>query len=147
MLPVRLISPPETARGAAMTSITLRAVSSAEPSCASSSISSGRASIRAAVEILLESLNLSAADLGRVILTGSFGGQIQAEDALALGLLPPARPESIETVSNGAGLGAALFLADSGPARAGSLVRRAEHINLDSDREFIEKFNTALRLE
>jgi uncharacterized 2Fe-2S/4Fe-4S cluster protein (DUF4445 family) len=106
-----------------------------------------KGAIRAAVEILLESLNLSAADLGRVILTGSFGGQIQAEDALALGLLPPVRPETIETVSNGAGLGAALFLTDSGPARAEALAQRAEHINLDSDREFIEKFNTALRLE
>jgi uncharacterized 2Fe-2S/4Fe-4S cluster protein (DUF4445 family) len=90
-----------------------------------------KGAIRAAVEILLESLNLSAADLGRVILTGSFGGQIDAQDALALGLLPPVRPESIETVSNGAGLGAALFLADDGPTRAQALAQRAEHVNLD----------------
>jgi uncharacterized 2Fe-2S/4Fe-4S cluster protein (DUF4445 family) len=105
-----------------------------------------KGAIRAAVEILLDSLNLSAADLGRVILTGSFGGQIEAEDALALGLLPPVPLETIETVSNGAGLGAALFLVDDGPARAEALAQRAEHINLDSNRQFIEKFNAALAL-
>ncbi len=103
-----------------------------------------KAAIRAAVEILLQTLGLSAADLGRVILTGSFGGQIDAADALALGLLPPVRPETIENIPNGAGFGAALFLSDAGFARAEALAHRTEHINLDASRSFLEQFSAAM---
>ncbi len=104
-----------------------------------------KGAIRAAIDILLETLSLSAADLGRVILTGSFGGQVDPLDALNLGMLPPVRPDIIESVANGAGLGAALFLSDTGFARAEALARRAEHINLDASHAFIDRFAASLR--
>lgn len=103
-----------------------------------------KGAIRAAIDILLETLSLSAADLSRVILTGSFGGQVDPLDALHLGMLPPVRPGIIESVANGAGLGAALFLSDAEFARAETLARRAEHINLDASHAFIDRFAASL---
>jgi uncharacterized 2Fe-2S/4Fe-4S cluster protein (DUF4445 family) len=105
-----------------------------------------KGAIRAAIDILLETLSLSAADLDRVILTGSFGGQVDPRDALELGMLPPVRPEIVESIANGAGLGAASFLSDAGFARAEAIARRAEHLNLDASHAFIERFAAALSL-
>lgn len=67
-----------------------------------------KGAIRAAIDILLETLSLSAADLDRVILTGSFGGQVDPRDALELGMLPPVRPDIVESIANGADLGVIL---------------------------------------
>jgi uncharacterized 2Fe-2S/4Fe-4S cluster protein (DUF4445 family) len=103
-----------------------------------------KGAIRAAIDILLETLSLSADDLGRVILTGSFGGQVDPLDALTLGMLPPVPPDRVSSIANGAGLGAAQFLSDTGFARAEALARRAEHINLDASHAFMERFAAAL---
>jgi uncharacterized 2Fe-2S/4Fe-4S cluster protein (DUF4445 family) len=55
-----------------------------------------KGAIRAAVDILLGELDLKPADLERVILTGSFGGQIDVEAVLALGMIhwPPVPSKS-----------------------------------------------------
>jgi uncharacterized 2Fe-2S/4Fe-4S cluster protein (DUF4445 family) len=103
-----------------------------------------KGAIRAAIDILLETLSLSANDLGQVILTGSFGGQVDPLDALTLGMLPPVPPDRVMSIANGAGLGAALFLSDAGFARAEAIARRAEHINLDASQAFMERFASAL---
>jgi uncharacterized 2Fe-2S/4Fe-4S cluster protein (DUF4445 family) len=53
------------------------------------------------VEILLAELGLQPADLQRVILTGSFGGQIDVDAVLGLGMIQPVRREAVETQANG----------------------------------------------
>jgi uncharacterized 2Fe-2S/4Fe-4S cluster protein (DUF4445 family) len=105
-----------------------------------------KGAIRAAVDILLARLGLLPADLERVILTGSFGGQIDLVAALALGMIPPVRPETVEAVANGAGFGAAMFLSDAGFALGEKLAAKAEQIDLDLDPDFNMRYVGAMAL-
>jgi uncharacterized 2Fe-2S/4Fe-4S cluster protein (DUF4445 family) len=105
-----------------------------------------KGAIRAAVDILLAELGLEPADLERVILTGSFGGQVDINAVLGLGMIPPVRREVVETVPNGAGLGAAMFLSDEGFARGEELAARAEQIDLDLDPDFNTRYVGAMAL-
>jgi uncharacterized 2Fe-2S/4Fe-4S cluster protein (DUF4445 family) len=106
-----------------------------------------KGAIRAAIDILLDRLDLRPSDLERFILTGSFGGQLDIESVLSAGMLPPVPREAIVTVPNGAGLGAALFLSDEGFERAERLAARAEQVDLDKDPEFDMRYLNALRLD
>jgi uncharacterized 2Fe-2S/4Fe-4S cluster protein (DUF4445 family) len=105
-----------------------------------------KAAIRVAADILLEKLNVAPRALRRVILTGSFGSQLNKDALIGIGLLPDVDRARIEMVANGAGLGAALFLRDEGFARGEALAARAEHIELNSEPEFNTRFVDALRL-
>ncbi len=95
-----------------------------------------KGAIRAAFDILMDRLNLTPGDLGRVILTGSFGGQVEIDSALGLGMLPPVRASIVETIANGAGFGAASFLTDEGFAHGETIAAKAEQIDLDTDIDF-----------
>jgi uncharacterized 2Fe-2S/4Fe-4S cluster protein (DUF4445 family) len=105
-----------------------------------------KGAIRAAIDILMDELSLQPEDMERVILTGSFGGQVDVEAALAIGMIPPVRFDRVENIPNGAGLGAASFLSDDGFARATRIVQIAEQIDLDTDAEFINRFIDSLAL-
>lgn len=105
-----------------------------------------KGAIRAAVDILLAELDLGPSDLERIILTGSFGGQIDIDAVLALGMIPPVRREVVETIPNGAGLGAATFLSDEGFALGEKLAARAEQIDLDQDPDFNTRYVNAMAL-
>jgi len=106
-----------------------------------------KGAIRAAIDILMDRLGLTPADMQRVILTGSFGGQVDIESALGLGMLPPVRPETVEMIANGAGLGAAIFLSDEGFTRGEALAARAESVDLDQNAGFLEHYITAMALK
>jgi uncharacterized 2Fe-2S/4Fe-4S cluster protein (DUF4445 family) len=106
-----------------------------------------KGAIRAAIDILMKKLGLAPADMQRVILTGSFGGQVDIDSALDLGMLPPVRREVIEIVANGAGLGAAMFLSDTGFALGESLAARAEHVDLDQTTDFSQNYVDAMALK
>lgn len=95
-----------------------------------------KGAIRAAIDVLLERLNLAPVNLERVILTGSFGGQIDIAAVLGLGMIPPVRREVVETTANGAGLGAAMFLSDDGFALGEELAAQAKQVDLDLDTGF-----------
>ncbi len=103
-----------------------------------------KAAIRVAADILLERLSIAPRDLARVILTGSFGGQLNIDAALALGLLPAVDRGRITPMANGAGLGAAMFLQDSGFAIGEELAVRTQHVELDLDPDFNKRFIEAL---
>jgi uncharacterized 2Fe-2S/4Fe-4S cluster protein (DUF4445 family) len=106
-----------------------------------------KGAIRAAIDILMGKLGLTPADMQRVILTGSFGGQVDVEAALGLGMLPPVRREAVEMVANGAGLGAAMFLSEAGFALGESLAARAEPVDLDQNADFLHHYITAMALK
>lgn len=106
-----------------------------------------KGAIRAAVDILMNRLDLKPENIERFILTGSFGGQIDISAAVGIGLIPPVRLETIETLANGAGLGAAMFLDDDGFALGEVLARRAEQVDLDQDPDFIPRYVGAMILE
>ena len=99
-----------------------------------------KGAIRAAIDILMAQLNLTPLDMQRVILTGSFGGQVDIDAVIALGMIPPVRREVVETVANGAGLGAAMFLSDDGFALGERLAAHAEQVDLDQDADFIKHY-------
>jgi hypothetical protein len=61
-------------------------------------------------------------------------------------MIPPVSEGLVETVANGAGLGAALFLTDAGFALGESLAVRAEQIDLDKDPYFISRYVGAMVL-
>jgi uncharacterized 2Fe-2S/4Fe-4S cluster protein (DUF4445 family) len=105
-----------------------------------------KGAIRAAIDILMDELSLQPEDMERVILTGSFGGQVDVEAALVIGMLPPVPIEAVENIPNGAGLGAASFLSDDGFARATRIVQTVEQIDLDANAEFINRFIDRLAL-
>ncbi len=105
-----------------------------------------KGAVRAAIDILLDELGLVPGDLSKIILTGSFGGGIDVDTAVATGLLPPVDKAVIESVANGAGLGAAQFLMDDGFSRSIRIAHTARHIDLDTNARFIDRYVAALSL-
>ena len=95
-----------------------------------------KGAVRAAIDILLNKVNLTPGDLHKVILTGSFGGQVDIEAIVNIGMIPPVRHEVVETAANGAGFGAAIFLSDEGFARGEKLAADSEQVDLDLDANF-----------
>ncbi len=105
-----------------------------------------KAAIRAATEILMTQLGLKACDLQRMILTGSFGSQLNVEAVVGLGMIPPVDLDIVETSANGAGFGAAQFLDDAEFARGERLAEMAEQIDLDLDADFNLRYIEAMEL-
>lgn len=105
-----------------------------------------KGAIRAAIDILMGQLGLTPADMESVILTGSFGGQVDIDAVLSLGMIPPVEREVVETIPNGAGFGAAMFLSDEGFAFGERLATRAEQVDLDTDPDFNSRYITAMKL-
>lgn len=106
-----------------------------------------KGAVRVAADILMERLGVTPNDLARVILTGSFGGQLNVDAALDIGLIPPVAREKISLIANGAGLGAALFLNEDGFARGEKLAAKAKHVELDLEPEFNSRFVESMGLE
>lgn len=105
-----------------------------------------KGAIRAATEILMARLALQPADLERIILTGSFGSQLNREAVVSLGMIPPVDLAAVELSANGAGLGAALMLDDEQFARGERIAAMAEQIDLDMDAQFNRRYVEAMEL-
>jgi uncharacterized 2Fe-2S/4Fe-4S cluster protein (DUF4445 family) len=103
-----------------------------------------KGAIRAAMDTLIAKLGLVPEDLKKIILTGSFGGQIDIESAISLGMIPPVSIERVHTIANGAGLGAAIFLNEEGFELGEELASRAEQVDLDQDPAFIPRYIGAM---
>ena len=96
-----------------------------------------KGAIRAAVDVLMKQLDLKPGDLTRMILTGSFGGQVDINAVVELGMIPPSSVDAIETTANGAGFGAAMFLSEEGFALGEKIAAEAEQVELDQDPDFV----------
>ncbi len=105
-----------------------------------------KGAILATINILMRRLDLRPEDMEALILTGSFGGQIDIEAARAIGLIPPVPFEVIKSIPNGAGLGAACFLSPEGYVRARQIAAKAEQIDLDTDPDFIDRYVEGMAL-
>jgi uncharacterized 2Fe-2S/4Fe-4S cluster protein (DUF4445 family) len=105
-----------------------------------------KGAIRAAFDTLMAQLDLQPVDLQRLILTGSFGSQLDVEAVLSLGMIPPVPFGAIETSPNGAGFGAALMLNDVEFARGKRIAAAAEQVDLDADPNFDRRFIRSLAL-
>ncbi len=105
-----------------------------------------KGAIRAAVDVLLANLDLKPEDLTRVILTGSFGGQVDIRSILEIGMIPAVKEEIVETAANGAGFGAAMFLTEEGFALGEKLAQKADQIDLDTDALFNQFYIEGMKL-
>ncbi|MBN1657530.1 MAG: DUF4445 domain-containing protein [Anaerolineae bacterium] len=105
-----------------------------------------KGAIRAATETLMAQLGLEATNLERVILTGSFGSQLNVAAVVGLGMIPPVPIDRVEPSANGAGFGAALFLDDEEFARGERIAAAAEQIDLDLDQGFNRRYIEAMTL-
>lgn len=103
-----------------------------------------KGAVRAAIDTLLNQLGLEAQQLQRVILTGSFGGQVDIQAVTQLGMIPRLEADVVKTIANGAGLGAAMFLTDEGFSMAEHLAAKAEQIDLDQDSDFVQLYIKAM---
>jgi len=103
-----------------------------------------KGAIRAAIAVLMNALNMAPKDLDRVILTGSFGGQLDAEAVIGLGMIPNVKPEKVHAIPNGAGMGAAMFLSDEGFALGKKLASKSQQVDLDQNADFHHIFIDAL---
>jgi uncharacterized 2Fe-2S/4Fe-4S cluster protein (DUF4445 family) len=105
-----------------------------------------KGAIRAATEVLMARLGLEPGDLQRMILTGSFGSQLNVEAVVGLGMIPPVDLDVVEPLANGAGFGAALFLDEEEFARGERIAAQAEQIDLDVDPDFIQRYVESMDL-
>ncbi len=82
----------------------------------------------------------------RFILTGSFGGQVDVEAAVDIGMLPEVPHEIVENIANGAGFGAAMFLTEQGFARGEAIAEHAVQVDLDLAPEFNTRYVQSMAL-
>ncbi|MDI6774290.1 MAG: ASKHA domain-containing protein [Verrucomicrobiota bacterium] len=101
--------------------------------------------IRAGINILLKRLNLTASDVGSVLLAGAFGNFIRRSNARRIGLMPPIPRNSIRSIGNAASLGAKLALLSEDERKyAEQLRQKTEHVDLSLDPEFQAEFGAAM---
>jgi len=106
-----------------------------------------KGAVRAAVDILLAELGLQPSDLRRLVLTGSFGSQVDVEAVTVLGMIPSVDPSIVETEANGAGFGAALFLDDEQFARGERLATSSRQIDLDLAPDFMTRYIASMAMQ
>lgn len=100
-----------------------------------------KGAIRAGVEVLLAERGLRPADLGAVLLAGTFGNYIKEESALAIGLLPPVPVERVRPIGNAAMAGARLaLLSREARLTLERTVGRVRHVPLATRADFQEIF-------
>ena len=102
--------------------------------------------IRAAVDVLMDQLGLAPNDLQHVYLTGSFGGEVDIDAILELGMIPPVAKEIVETAANGAGFGAAMFTTDEGFALGEKLAKKSHQVDLDQAANFYDFYIEGMKL-
>lgn len=106
-----------------------------------------KAAIRTGIDILLESAQIQANDLQKVIIAGAFGTYIRLESAIQIGMLPDLPADRYEQVGNAAGMGAKQALISSEILSiAEKIVSKMHYIELTIHPDFQEKFIKAMYL-
>jgi uncharacterized 2Fe-2S/4Fe-4S cluster protein (DUF4445 family) len=111
-------------------------------------LSIAKAATAVGQRVLLRRLGLAPADLDRVYLAGGFANAIDTESAIDIGLLVPVPPERVVRVGN-ASIGGArtLLLARRRRVELEALVRRIEHVELESEPDFFDLFTDGCLFE
>ncbi|MFI4942581.1 MAG: ASKHA domain-containing protein [Burkholderiales bacterium] len=102
----------------------------------------------AGVRVLAESYGVPLSRIERLYLAGGFARHIDVDAARRIGLVPDLPPERIVKVGNAALLGASMvLLSRSRRAELEALVRRVEHVRLETHPSFFEFFVEGCQLE
>lgn len=104
-----------------------------------------KAAIRSGIELLLKANQLTANDVGRVLIAGSFGFHLRTASLINLGLLSPEFGDRVEFVGNTSKTGAqALLLNAQLRETMQECVRQVEVVELANDPAFQKVFVRAL---
>ncbi len=104
-------------------------------------LSIAKAATAVGQRVLLRRLGLRPEDLDRVYLAGGFANALDIRTAVEIGLLVDARPERMTRVGNASIAGArALLLSRRRRAELDDIVRRIEHVELESEPDFFDMF-------
>jgi uncharacterized 2Fe-2S/4Fe-4S cluster protein (DUF4445 family) len=91
--------------------------------------------------ILLRQLGIDPADVDRLYLAGGFATYVNVANAIELGFLAPVPEDRVRKVGNASLRGArALLVSASARDRLEQLVRRVEHVELETTEDFFELF-------
>ena len=106
-----------------------------------------KGAIRASIDVLLAEHDLTAGDIGQVIITGAFGTYIDVASAIAVGMLLALSLDRFRQVGNAAGMGAKLaLLSRSKRIEAQAIGRRVRYAELARDPQFRRAFAQAMYL-
>jgi uncharacterized 2Fe-2S/4Fe-4S cluster protein (DUF4445 family) len=108
-------------------------------------IQQSKASIRAALELVLQKSGLNYNRISTLYLTGVFGSGLVLDDAIRIGLLPEMPIADVMQERGGASLGADLLHKEEFRNHAERLVTETNHIELTDNPEFKKKFTEHLR--
>ncbi len=104
-----------------------------------------KAALFASARLLVEQLGVDSVD--RIRLAGAFGNHIDPAYALALGMIPACKAESVTSAGNAAGTGARIALLDKkSRPRIEALVNRVEKIETATAARFLDCFVDAMAL-
>jgi uncharacterized 2Fe-2S/4Fe-4S cluster protein (DUF4445 family) len=97
--------------------------------------------VAAGLRVLLDRAHLAPAQLDGVLLAGAFGNYLDADSALAIGLLPGVGRERVYFVGNAALAGARLLLLDhAARTRAQAVAQRARYVELGGRAQYADAF-------
>lgn len=108
----------------------------------------GKGAIRAGIEILMETLGITAEQLDGILVAGAFGSNLKPSSIQGIGMFPPVELSKIKSVGNAAGTGAIMALLSKKKLKLASVLsRNVEHIELSLHTGFSRKFAKAIRFE
>ncbi len=105
----------------------------------------GKAAIRAGIEVLLQTLSLSAEQVRETLLAGAFGNHLSPQSLCDIGLLPRALLHGVRSIGNAAGEGAKLYAKNFELFEASeALARNTDFIELALSHSFTDYYVDAM---
>lgn len=106
-----------------------------------------KAAVFAGVQVLLDSVGLTPADLDRVMVAGAFGNYLDADNAVTIGLLPDLPRDRIRFVGNTSVAGARMMLVSRrARRRAAEIASRMANLELSAVTAFMDRYVAGLFL-
>ena len=102
----------------------------------------------AGASTLLDAAGCTEDDVSTLWLAGGFGSHLNLRSASRIGLIAPALAPRVQVIGNGALTGASMLLTDQRHNDAlQSMARQAEHVRLDANPVFSERYIEAMMFE
>ncbi len=112
-----------------------------------SNLIKSKGAIMAAIQTLLESVDLSPRDLEQICVAGGFGNYLDVEKAIIIGLIPDVAPERVQFIGNSSLTGARMaLLSTHALEKSKSLARHMTYFELSVNPSFMDRFVASLFL-
>ena len=108
-------------------------------------VQKAKGGIMAGIAIIMREYGITPKGLGKVVLTGGFGMNVNMDNAIRIGLIPEFPVEKAGFISNAAGVGARLYLLYKDAVRdVEEIAGKIRHINVANDAAFNNIFIDAM---